>query len=311
MWPALLTTIFFSISAVCAQRTSKVLGGVEANFWRVLLATALLALWAHTFGQGLIGKALPMFLLSGFLGFGLGDIALYQALPRLGSRLSILIVHCLAAPFAAATEWLWLGTKMSGMEMGGAALILGGVALAIAPGKHLEIPKRVFWIGVAYGVVAALGQGMGAVFSGHASRVDAAAGTPVDGGTAAYQRILAGLAVAVVFWLGMKMRRKNAEGRMQNGPALNPQPSTLNSSRPIWPWVVVNALSGPAIGVACYQWALMTEKSGVVLPIVALTPLVIIPFSRYVEGERPTKRSLVGGLVAVAGVVVLRMAIRS
>ncbi len=303
MWPAFLTTIFFSISAVCAQRTSKVLGGVQANFWRVLLATALLALWAHTFGQGLIGKALPMFLLSGLLGFGLGDIALYQALPRLGSRLSILIVHCLAAPFAAATEWLWFDTKMTGMEMGGAALILGGVALAIAPGKHLDISKRVFWIGVAYGVVAALGQGMGAVFSGHASRVDAAAGTPVDGGTAAYQRILAGLAVAVVFWLGMKFKKSTT------APALNSQPSTLNSSAPIWPWVVVNALSGPAIGVACYQWALMTEKSGVVLPIVALTPLVIIPFSRYVEGERPTLRSLAGGLVAVAGVVVLRLAV--
>ena len=301
MWPALLTTIFFSISAVCAQRTSKVLGGVQANFWRVLLATALLALWAHTFGQGLIGKAFPMFLLSGLLGFGLGDIALYQALPRLGSRLSILIVHCLAAPFAAATEWLWFDTKMTGMEMGGAALILGGVALAIAPGKHLDIPRRVFWIGVAYGVVAALGQGMGAVFSGHASRVDAAAGTPVDGGTAAYQRILAGLAVAVVFWLGMKLKKSAVT------PPLNAQPSSLNS-RPIWPWVVVNALSGPAIGVACYQWALMTEKSGVVLPIVALTPLVIIPFSRYVEGERPTLRSLLGGVVAVSGVVVLRLA---
>ena len=300
MWPALLTTIFFSISAVCAQRTSKVLGGVQANFWRVLLATALLALWAHTFGQGLIGKAFPMFLLSGLLGFGLGDIALYQALPRLGSRLSILIVHCLAAPFAAATEWLWFDTKMTGMEMGGAALILGGVALAIAPGKHLDIPRRVFWIGVAYGVVAALGQGMGAVFSGHASRVDAAAGTPVDGGTAAYQRILAGLAVAVVFWLGMKMRRQKAEGGMQK--------ERPNNAPPIWPWVVVNALSGPAIGVACYQWALMTEKSGVVLPIVALTPLVIIPFSRYVEGERPTMRSILGGVVAVSGVVVLRLA---
>jgi drug/metabolite transporter (DMT)-like permease len=73
----------------------------------------------------------------------------------------------------------------------------------------------------------------------------------------------------------------------------------------IRPWIIANALSGPAIGVGCYQWALMQEKSGVVLPIVALTPLVIIPFSRYVEGERPTKRSLVGGLVAVAGVVLL------
>lgn len=303
MWPALLTTIFFSISAVCAQRTSKVLGGVEANFWRVLLATALLAIWAHVWGQGLAGKALPMFLWSGLLGFGLGDIALYQALPRLGSRLSILLVHCLAAPFAATTEWLWLGTRMSGLEILGAVLILSGVALALAPGKHLDIPRRVFWIGVIYGVIAALGQGMGAVFSGYASRVDRDAGTPVDGLTAAYQRILAGLAVAIVFWLIVKwMNARKASGD-----------ATIESSTrapffppaSIRPWIIANALSGPAIGVGCYQWALMQEKSGVVLPIVALTPLVIIPFSRYVEGERPTKRSLAGGLVAVAGVVLL------
>jgi drug/metabolite transporter (DMT)-like permease len=303
MWPALLTTIFFSLSAVCAQRTSKVLGGVEANFWRVLLATALLAIWAHVWGQGLAGKALPMFLWSGLLGFGLGDIALYQALPRLGSRLSILLVHCLAAPFAATTEWLWLGTRMSGLEILGAVLILSGVALALAPGKHLDIPRRVFWVGVGYGVIAALGQGMGAVFSGYASRMDAAAGTPVDGLTAAYQRILAGLAVAIVFWLIVKwMNTRKASGdatieRSTRAPFFPPAS--------IRPWIIANALSGPAIGVGCYQWALMQEKSGVVLPIVALTPLVIIPFSRYVEGERPTKRSLAGGLVAVAGVVLL------
>jgi drug/metabolite transporter (DMT)-like permease len=301
MWPAFLTTIFFSISAVCAQRTSKVLGGVEANFWRVLLATALLALWAHVWGQGLAGKALPMFLWSGLLGFGLGDIALYQALPRLGSRLSILLVHCLAAPFAATTEWLWLGTRMTGLEILGAALILSGVALALAPGKHLEIPRRVFWVGVIYGVIAALGQGMGAVFSGYASRVDRDAGTPVDGLTAAYQRILAGLAVAIVFWLIVKWMN----GRKATSADEAPASKTFFPPAFIRPWIVANALSGPAIGVGCYQWALMTEKSGVVLPIVALTPLVIIPFSRYVEGERPTKRSLAGGLVAVAGVVLL------
>jgi drug/metabolite transporter (DMT)-like permease len=303
MWPAFLTTIFFSVSAVCAQRTSKVLGGVEANFWRVLLATALLAIWAHVWGQGLAGKALPMFLWSGLLGFGLGDIALYQALPRLGSRLSILLVHCLAAPFAATTEWLWLGTRMSGLEILGAVLILTGVALALAPGKHLDIPRRVFWVGVLYGVIAALGQGMGAVFSGYASRVDRDAGTPVDGLTAAYQRILAGLAVAIVFWLLVKWMngRKAAENVALESSARAP----FFPPAPIRPWIIANALSGPAIGVGCYQWALMQEKSGVVLPIVALTPLVIIPFSRYVEGERPTKRSLAGGLVAVAGVVLL------
>jgi drug/metabolite transporter (DMT)-like permease len=33
--------------------------------------------------------------------------------------------------------------------------------------------------------------------------------------------------------------------------------------------------------------------------------LVIVPLSYWIEGERPTRRSLLGGLVAVAGAVAL------
>src|SRR5688572_19719645 len=113
MLPAFLTTLLFAISAVAANRSTRVLGGVRANFFRITVSALLLAAWAHTVGSGISGKAFPYFLLSGCVGFGIGDLALYQALPRLGSRLSIMLVHCLAAPFAALIEWLWLGTQLT------------------------------------------------------------------------------------------------------------------------------------------------------------------------------------------------------
>jgi drug/metabolite transporter (DMT)-like permease len=298
MFPAFLTTILFSISAVCAQRTSRTLRGVEANFWRLLLATLLLGLWAHIAGQGISGKAFPLFLLSGVLGFGIGDAALYQALPKLGSRLSILLVHCLAAPFAAATEWFWLGTRMSGTQIVAGTLILSGVALALAPGRHLQISRRTFWLGVTFGVIAALGQGMGAVLSRHAYHVAWQAGEHVDGLTAAYQRIIAGIVVAAGFFVIIKLRGKQST-------ETSGRPSRFLPPTALWPWILMNGLTGPALGVGCYQWALSLRGTGIVLPIVALTPLVIIPFSRYVEGERPRKRSLAGGIVAVAGVFIL------
>jgi drug/metabolite transporter (DMT)-like permease len=298
MFPAFLTTILFSISAVCAQRSSRTLGGVEANFWRLLLATLLLGLWAHIAGQGISGKAFPLFLLSGVLGFGIGDTALYQALPKLGSRLSILLVHCLAAPFAAATEWFWLGTRMTVTQIVAGTLILSGVALALAPGRHLQISRRDFWLGVTFGVIAALGQGMGAVLSRHAYHVAGQAGEHVDGLTAAYQRILAGIVVAAGFFMIVKLRGKRST-------ETSARPSRFLPPAALWPWILANGLTGPALGVGCYQWALSLRGTGIVLPIVALTPLVIIPFSRYVEGERPRKRSLAGGVVAVAGVFIL------
>jgi drug/metabolite transporter (DMT)-like permease len=55
------------------------------------------------------------------------------------------------------------------------------------------------------------------------------------------------------------------------------------------------------------QWALETTPTGIVLAIIAITPIVVIPFTRVVEGERPTARSLIGGAIAVAGVIALTL----
>jgi drug/metabolite transporter (DMT)-like permease len=50
---------------------------------------------------------------------------------------------------------------------------------------------------------------------------------------------------------------------------------------------------------------LIVAPTGVVLSVVATTPLVVIPFTMILDGERPTRRSLVGGAVAVLGAAAL------
>lgn len=307
MLPAVLTTFLFSISAVSGQRASKLLGGIDANLWRLVLATLLLALAAHSFGAGMAGQAFPIFFVSGCIGFGIGDIALYQAFPRIGSRLSVLLVLCLSAPLAAAVEWIWLGTSLSAMEIVAGCTILVGVILALAPGKHLEVAQARFASGILFGLFASICQGLGAVISRKAFAVAQGAGENIDGMTAAYQRILGGLAVAALSAAIIKRSVWTAAWQRWCAGA-----GLISAERkPIWrsalPWILVNALTGSVLGVSCYQWALKTTPTGIVLPIVAATPLVIIPFSRYVEGERPTRRSLAGGIIAVAGAVVLAL----
>src|SRR4051812_11463433 len=287
MLAALLTTVLFSISAVSANRTSRVLGGTEANFWRILLATFFLAILANTFGTGFWGPAQGTFFISGIVGFGIGDLALYQALPRLGSRLSIMLVHCLAAPFAAVVEWFWLKTQIEWDEALCAAIILAGVAIALAPSEHVHLPRRTLVIGVAMGILAALGQALGAVISRKGYEIATLAGFKMDGVTAAYQRIWGGVVVSMLSMIWLKARWRG--------------PAKKRDWKKLTPWLLTNAAAGPAIGVACYQWALATTKTAVVMPIVALTPLMIIPFSWRIEGERPSARSLLGGVVAVGG----------
>lgn len=294
MLASLLTTVFFSLSVFFAARSSRVLGGPTANLSRLTLAAILLAIWAHAFGGGLGGAGLPWFFLSGVIGFGLGDMALFGAIERIGPRLSILLTQCLAAPIGAFAEWAWMGTTLHTSELMCSAVILTGVGLALAPDRSFEGGRTIFWTGVLFGIGSAAGQGLGAVVSRKANDVAAAAGSLVDGGTAAYQRILAGVLITALTYVFVKKMR--------------PHPGAVGASewKRAWPLVVGNALSGPAFGVACFQWALRTTPSGIVLPIVATSPLVTMILTWLFDGEKPTRRATLGGIIAVLGAAGLK-----
>ena len=293
MLGAFLAALFFALSAVVAHRTTRLVGAWAANFARLWVATAVLAVIAHGFGGGLHGPGLRVFVVSGAIGFGMGDLGLFAALPLLGSRLTALMVQCLAAPLAALIEWLWLGTRLGAPELLCGGAILVGVGIAVAPERPpVEIAtesrddrNR----GLLFGVIAALGQAGGAVVSRKAHAISHAAGFPIDGATAAYQRAIGGLVVVSVAY-ALSRRRPGS-----------PAPS-WNAA---WPWIVANSLAGAVLGVSCYQWALSTTPTGIVLPIVALTPLIVVPFAYLIEHEQPSVRSLVGGALAVAATAIL------
>ncbi|MFA5057568.1 MAG: DMT family transporter [Opitutaceae bacterium] len=294
---ALLTTIFFSLSVIFANRSIAAVGLTRANLGRLLVALVCLGAYAHTLGRGLGGAGRDWFLLSGLIGMGLGDLAGFNALPLLGSRLAILMGQCLAVPIAIVAERLWLGTQLTAGQLFWGAVILAGVALALMPTPRSPPRVRVRPVGFLWGFLSAAGQGLGAVVSRRASEAAAQAGESIDGITAAYQRIIGGLAVTAAFFILRALIRRN---RAPEKPVPPPIRSYL--------WIAANAACGAVIGVSCYQWALATTPSGIVLPIVATTPLVIIPFSYLLEGEQPSRRSLTGGAIAVAGAVALSLA---
>ena len=62
----------------------------------------------------------------------------------------------------------------------------------------MKVDRRTFWIGVLWGLGSALGQGGGAVLSRKANEIAVLTHLPIDGGTAAYQRITGGLLMTVL-----------------------------------------------------------------------------------------------------------------
>jgi drug/metabolite transporter (DMT)-like permease len=300
MFAALLAALLFSISAICGYRSSRQVGGAEANFWRIAIAVFCLGLWAHIFGGGLAGAAFTLFVISGFCGIGLGDTGYFQALPRLGSRRTVLLTQCFIPPFAILIEWLWLGTELTRVEFFCVAVILTGVVVALAPSDHAKIPPRQLWIGVAFAVFAAVCSAFGAVLSRKAYAVAHAAGEFPDPGTTSYQRVLGGILIPAIILIVVKSRSARAHGGVFEEKTFN---VSREKWRRIWPWVLGNSLAGQTLGVTCVQWALEKTPTGIVMTIVAATPILLLPMTRIVEKEKIGVRSLLGAVVAVGGVI--------
>lgn len=295
MLPAVLTAVLFACSGVCGQRSAAMLGPLRANATRLLIALLVLscAVWVQR-SASFTSPALPWLLLSGLVGFGIGDVALFLAYPHLGARLTLLINLCTAPIAGALAEWLMLGHRISGMEAACCLVIIAGVVMAL--GGQVQMPSSAGArraTGVLAAFVAGCGQGFGAVLSRMAKGLAIAAGEYWTGLGEAFVRVIPGCALAWIVWLTM--------GRIARLPGAD-LPAAKRSR---WLWVAGAALFGPILGVSCFQWALSSASSGLVLSITATTPILIIPIVAYMDGERIGPKALVGSFIAVVGVVLV------
>ncbi len=295
MFPSLLTVFLFALSGIAGGHTARRWGAMRGNALRLGLAALVMGvitlLW---FPESLDGEVLFWLLISGVIGFGFGDIALFMAYARVGARLAVLLNLCSAPLWAAALEMMWLGTRLSAAQSGAAALILAGVAVAVASREPTGMPRQgSFVLGVVAGVAAGLGQGVGAVFSRRAIEVAEAGEIALNGFSAAAQRVAGGLLPALlawglVVWLGRGMPWPRAGARV--GASC---------------WLLAATLAGPVLGVSAFQWALAVAPSALVLAVVATTPVAMIPMAVCFDRERPGALSVAGAVVAVAGVILL------
>ena len=297
---ALLAAFFFACSGVCGQKSSSLLGPVKANFLRLLFSATLLSCVTLAYGGvDLQSMAAKRLYLSGLVGFGLGDMALFFAFPRLGARLTLLINLCTAPLFGSIGDYFILGTPVQLVHAIACAIILSGVVLALSgmPSKPTAAHLHPRWPGVVAAVVAGFGQGTGATLSRHAHAAEVIAGTVLPSAVETCLRVVPGMMAVGLFWL---------LAQKFYGPA-------IVVSRPITKratgWVIANAMCGAVFGVTCFQHALNFATSSVVLSITATTPILVMPMTFYSELDHPSVRSIGGAAIAVMGVVLLKLSL--
>ena len=160
----------WTATALLSEFGSKRMGNLVLNVLRMLLALAfaLVMFWVVT------GSPLPLagsmeaygwMLLSGLVGYVIGDYCLFQCYIIIGSRFGQLFMTL--APLAAAfTAWISLGEQMTAMSIVAMLITLGGIAISVlGRGEHHRVSLKLPLNGVLFAIGAAVCQGVGLVLS--------------------------------------------------------------------------------------------------------------------------------------------------
>ena len=287
----------WTATALLSEFGSKRMGNLVLNVLRMMLALlfALIMFWVVT------GSPLPLsssmeaygwMLLSGLVGYVIGDYCLFQCYIIIGSRFGQLFMTL--APLAAAfTAWLSLGEQMTAMSILAMLITLSGIAISVlGRGEHHRVSLKLPLNGVLFAIGAAICQGVGLVLSKIGMNYYEAS---MDGQQAAWLlpfsanffRCIAGL-VGFIPLLYVK------EGLRPLREALHDQVDMTAAA--------TTTIFGPFVGVGFSLMAVQYTGAGIASTLMALTPIIIILPSYWLFRQPITLKGVIGALISVVGV---------
>ena len=287
----------WTATALLSEFGSKRMGNLTLNAMRmgITIIFSMLMFWVMT------GSPLPAqagteaylwMMLSGLVGYVIGDFCLFQCYIIIGSKFGQLFMTL--APIAAAvTAWAAMGQQMRSQGIIAMIVTLAGIAITVLgrDDRHkvsLKLPLN----GVLFAIGAAVCQGVGLVLS--KIGMDHYQAT-ITGDTAPWLlpffvnffRCIAGIAG---FLLLMSIRegygslRRNITDRVSVAAA------------------VTTSIFGPFVGVGCSLMAVQYTSAGIASTLMALTPIIIILPARWLFHQPITAKSVIGAVISCIGV---------
>lgn len=287
---ALGTSVAWSGTSVLFTKSTQQVGPIIVNRIRVVLGLVFLMSLNWT----LYGYLLPFdagsdrwvwLALSGAIGYGLGDVFLFQSFLCIGAQRGMLMMS-LAPLVSAGLAWIFFGEILSGIQILGVIITLAGIAWVILrqnKGKPSQSCSPLQ--GVLFGLGAATGQAVGFVLSkqGLADNFSPIAGNSI--------RIVAAV---IVLWVLAGLQGKARE--------------TIESMRAkpkVFGWLTMAAFTGPVLGATLSLFAVQHTQVGIASTLIALPPVFLLPVEWLVFKEKFDWGAVLGTLVAMGGVALL------
>ena len=284
------TSLFYALNSVFITRAGQQVGATVSNRTRVVFALLyLMIINLVFFGQILPFNADPQrwtwLSLSGFIGLALGDAFLFQSYLTIGPRLGNLLLS-LYPIFGALEAWIFLGESLRAGQILGILVTLAGIVWVVFErGNGGEKMTRHMTVGVLYGVLSAVFQATGFVFSKQGMY-----GTysPFQGNAIRMLAAMFGLLIIAMF-------------QRQVGRTV----TTLRENPSAFRMLMLAGFIGPVLGVSLSLYAVQNAEVGVASTLTSLAPIFMLPISHFVFKERLNWQAIAGTLLAMTGVAIL------
>ena len=286
----------WTATALLSEFGSKRLGNLTLNVLRMTLALIFsLVLFGVITGEplpsiGALPEAIGWMLLSGLVGYVIGDYCLFQCYIIIGSRYGQLFMT-LAPLSAALMAWVMLGQQMNAMSIIAMLVTLLGIGISVlGRGEHHKVSLKLPLNGVLFAVGAAMCQGVGLVLSkigmDHYEAVNDAPEWLIPF-SANFYRCIAGI---VGFSLLLYLR----DGMAPLREALHDKKGLSIAT--------ATTIFGPFIGVGFSLMAVQYTAAGIASTLMAMTPIIILLPSYWLFHEKITWRAVIGAVISVLGV---------
>ena len=285
----------WTATALLSELGSKRLGNLTLNVLRMGLALVFsLILFYGATGNvlptGASAEAAGWMLLSGLVGYVIGDFCLFQCYIIIGSRYGQLFMT-LAPLSAALMAWVTLGQQMTMMSILAMMVTLAGIGISVlGRGEHHRVSLKLPLNGVLFAVGAAMCQGIGLVLSKIGmDHYEVSASMPewLVPFSANFYRCVAGIigfSVLMVLRGEVHSLREAVHDRKGLSVAL------------------ATTIFGPFVGVGFSLMAVQYTAAGIASTLMAMTPIIIILPSYWLFHEKITWRAVLGALISVVGV---------
>ena len=286
----------WTATALLSEFGSKRLGNLTLNVLRMTLALVFsLVLFGVITGEllpsvGASPEAIGWMLLSGLVGYVIGDYCLFQCYIIIGSRYGQLFMT-LAPLSAALMAWVMLGQQMNAMSIIAMLVTLLGIGISVlGRGEHHKVSLKLPLNGVLFAVGAAMCQGVGLVLSkigmDHYEAVNDAPEWLIPF-SANFYRCIAGI-------VGFSLLLYFRDGMAPLREALHDKKGLSIAT--------ATTIFGPFIGVGFSLMAVQYTAAGIASTLMAMTPIIILLPSYWLFHEKITWRAVIGAVISVLGV---------